>query len=296
MPDVPTQRQKAETLRALHRAPRILVLPNAWDAASAMVFALEGFRAIGTTSAGIAASLGCADGERMRLAENMQVVQRIVASSDRPVSADVEAGYSASVEGVVTTARAVLAAGAVGLNLEDSTGDPAAPLLEPAVQEHRLRAIRALDSDTGIPLVINARTDVYLHDADPARSLRNAIARGNAYREAGADCIFVPDLGNLDRQAIAVLVQEIDAPVNIFVRATTPSIPELQDLGVARVSFGPGAMNAALGLVRRIARELTTSGTYGLLTDAPVTYAEVNQWFGRGAAAHDHGADGKGRV
>jgi len=287
MADEPTLRQKADALLALHLAPAILVLPNAWDAASSKVFELEGFRAIGTTSAGIAASLGYADGEQMTLAENMQVVQRVAASTTLPVSADVEGGYSIALEGVVATAIAVLAAGAVGLNLEDSTGDPAAPLLECARQADRLRAIRALDAETGISLVINARTDVYLVGDDPARSLRNAIVRGNAYREAGADCIFVPDLGNLDRQAIAILVKEIDAPLNLFVRATTPSIPELQQLGVARVSVGPGPMNAALGLLRRIARELLTTGTYGLMTEAPVTYVEVNQWFARGGAAHE---------
>ena len=281
MIDMDGQKQKATDFLALHHAPTILLLPNAWDVASAKIFALEGFKVIGTTSAGIAATLGYADGQQMSLAENMEVVRRIVRSTTLPVSADIEAGYAASIEGVVKAAHAVLNVGAVGLNLEDGTGDPAAPLFDKALQQEKLKAIREMAVAKGIHLFINARTDVYLVDDKSTQSLRGAIDRGNAYKEAGADCVFVPDMGTLDKQAIAILVKEIDAPLNIVAGATTPPIPELQDIGVSRVSVGPRPMRAVLSLLRKIAQELMTAGTYELMSQSSISYSEVNQWFTR---------------
>lgn len=277
------QRQKAAEFLALHHAPIILILPNAWDVASAKIFQLEGFKAIGTTSAGIAATLGYADGQRMSLAENLQVVQRIVNNTPLPVSADIEAGYATSIEGVVKAAQAVLNVGAVGLNLEDSTGDPTAPFFDTALQQDKIKAIRELAVAQRIHLVINARTDVIMLQDDSPRNLRDAIDRGNAYREAGADCIFIPDVGNLDKQTLPILVKEIDAPINLIAGATTPSILELQAMGVARVSVGPRPMRAVLSLLRKIAQELMTTGTYTLMAESSISYSEVNQWFARGS-------------
>jgi len=128
-------------------------------------------------------------------------------------------------------------------------------------------------------LVINARTDTCLIGDDDTVSLRASIDRGNAYREAGADCIFVPDIGNLDRAAIRTLVSEIDAPVNIIAGANTPAIAELESIGVARVSVGPRPMRAVLSLLRQIARELAETGTYDLMSESSISYDEVNQWF-----------------
>ncbi len=276
------QKQKADDFLALHHGPSILILPNAWDVASAKIFELEGFKAIGTTSAGIAAMLGYADGQHMSLAENMEVVQRIVNNTTRPVSADIEAGYATTIEGVVKAANAVMNVGAVGLNLEDSTGDPTAPFFDKALQQEKIKAIREMSIAQGIHLVINARTDVIMFQNESPQTLREAIDRGNAYREAGADCIFVPDVGNLDKKTIPILVKEIDAPINIIAGATTPSIPELEEMGVTRVSVGPRPMRAVLSLLRKIAKELMTTGTYTLMTESSITYSEVNQWFTRG--------------
>lgn len=272
-------KQKADEFLALHHAPKILILPNAWDVASAKIFELEGFTAIGTTSAGIAAVLGYPDGEKMSLAENLDIVRRIVNNTTLPVSADIEAGYAASVEGAVEAARAVLDVGAVGLNLEDSTGDPTAPLFDRVLQQERIKAIRELSDGMGIHLVINARTDAYMLSDEPAHGLRQAIERGNAYRENGADCIFVPDVGNLDRNAISILVNAIDAPINIIAGATTPPIPELQGMGISRVSVGPRPMRALLTLLKGIAKELMTAGTYKLMAESTISYSEVNKWF-----------------
>ncbi len=275
------QKKKADAFLALHHAPAILVLANAWDVASAKIFELEGFKAIGTTSAAISSTLGYADVQKMSLAENMEVTQRIVNNTVLPVSADIEAGYATSIKGVVKAAQAVLNIGAVGLNLEDSTGDPAAPFFDKAFQQDKIRAIREMAISRDIHLVINARTDVIMFQDESPQTLRDAIDRGNAYQEAGADCIFVPDVGNLDKKTIPILVKEIDAPINLIAGATTPSIPELQKMGVARVSFGPRPMRALLSQLRKIAKELMTTGTYELMSESSITYSEVNQWFTR---------------
>lgn len=285
--DMERQKQKADDFLALHHAPTIFILPNAWDVASGKVFEIEGFKAIGTTSAGISATLGYADGQHMSLAENMEVVRRIVNNTSLPVSADIEAGYATSIDGVVKAARAALNAGAIGLNLEDGTGDSTTPLFDKVLQQDKIKAIREMADAEGIPLVINARTDVYLVDDASTRCLRHAIDRGNAYKEAGADCIFVPDVGGLDKKDIAILVNEIDAPVNIVAGATIPPIPELQEIGVSRVSVGPRPMRAVLGLLRRIAKELMTTGTYQLMSETSITYSEVNHWFARGRSNHN---------
>jgi 2-methylisocitrate lyase-like PEP mutase family enzyme len=253
MTDKDRQKQKADDFLALHHAPTTFILPNAWDVASEMIFALEGFKAIGTTSAGIAAALGYADGQEMTLTDNLQVVERIVNNTHLPVSADIESGYETSVDSVVSAARAVLSIGAVGLNFEDSTGDPSIPLFDKVHQQEKINAMRAMSVAEGVHLVINARTDVYLVGDDDIKDLRSAIERGNAYKEAGADCIFVPDFGNLDRASITTLVDEINAPINIIAGLNTPTISELQDIGVARVSLGPRPMRAMLSLLREIA-------------------------------------------
>jgi 2-methylisocitrate lyase-like PEP mutase family enzyme len=281
MTDKDRQKQKADDFLALHHAPTTFILPNAWDVASEMIFALEGFKAIGTTSAGIAAALGYADGQEMTLTDNLQVVERIVNNTHLPVSADIESGYETSVDSVVSAARAVLSIGAVGLNFEDSTGDPSIPLFDKVHQQEKINAMRAMSVAEGVHLVINARTDVYLVGDDDIKDLRSAIERGNAYKEAGADCIFVPDFGNLDRASITTLVDEINAPINIIAGLNTPTISELQDIGVARVSLGPRPMRAMLSLLREIARELKATGTYRLMSESTISYDEVNQWFTR---------------
>ncbi len=277
-----TQEERAKEFLALHQAPPVLILGNAWDVSSAKVFEVEGFKAIGTTSAGIAATLGYPDGQQMSLAETMEVVERIVCHVNIPVSADIEAGYATSIEGVVAAAREVLRVGAVGLNIEDSTGDPAQPFFDPVLQQEKIRAIRAMASAEGIPVVINARTDGYMiDDAAPAVRLRRAIEWGNAYREAGADCIFVPDMGDLDSTTITQLVKEIDAPLNVIAGVNMPPIAELEALGVARVSLGPRHMRVLLTLLRTIAQELLTTGTYEHMRVSTISYADVNQWFAK---------------
>jgi 2-methylisocitrate lyase-like PEP mutase family enzyme len=273
-----SQQTKAALFRDLHHAPPILVLPNAWDAASAKLFELAGFKAIGTTSAGIAHALGYTEPQRISREEMLQSVRRITKSVQLPVSADMEAGYAFTSEGVAETVNGVIAAGAVGINLEDSPGEAGQPLIEVSVQVDKIRAARTAADALGMPFVINARTDVYLFAVgEPSTRFDNAVRRANAYREAGADCLFVP--GVADPEIIARLVREIHGPINILANPGVPSAPELERLGVARVSMGSGPMRATMALVRRIAKELMETGTYKTFTDDTIPYAEVNRLF-----------------
>ncbi len=271
--DMEKQKVKADAFRAMHRGARILLLPNAWDVASARVFAQSGFGAIATTSAGIAFTLGYPDGQRISREEMLAVVRRIAAGVQVPVTADVEAGYGNRPEDAARTAREVAEAGAVGMNLEDATGNPQHPLLDLTLQVERVKAVVQAARD--FPMVLNARTDVYLLQLDaPEKRYDAALLRLAAYREAGADCVFVPGLR--DAETIGRLVKDLQCPVNILAGPGFPSVPELQKLGVARVSVGSGAMRATLGLLRRLAEDLKTAGTYGALEGA-ISYADVNQ-------------------
>jgi len=278
------QNERAGQFRALHQTAKILLLPNIWDVVSARLFEVEGFAAVGTTSAGIASTLGFPDGQRIGVEATVSVVERTARALSIPISADIEAGYEDSPDGVAETARVVLRAGAVGINLEDSLSgcgiDHYAKLFDVAKQCERIRAIRRMAESEGVDLFINARTDVYLLGQDrPEQCLEESILRGNAYLEAGADGVFVPDMGTLDRNAIATLAREVEGPLNVIAGEATPSMSELEDLGVARVSVGPRPMRAALALLRAIAREWKETGTTSPMCADALSYEEVNGWF-----------------
>jgi 2-methylisocitrate lyase-like PEP mutase family enzyme len=267
--NVEAQKAKADAFRAMHRSQQILLLPNAWDVASARIVQQTGFGAVATTSAGIAFTLGYPDGQRISREQMLEVVGRIATAVKVPVTADVEAGYGDRPEDAARTAREVLAAGAVGMNLEDATGDRQHPLLDLALQVERVKAVREL------PIVLNARTDVYLGEVGaPEKRYDEALRRLAAFRDAGADCVFVPGLR--DAAIIGRLAKDLKCPLNILAGPGTPPVPELQKLGVARISLGSGPMRAALGLLRRIAEELKGAGTYKSLEDA-ISFADVNR-------------------
>jgi 2-methylisocitrate lyase-like PEP mutase family enzyme len=271
-----SQKQKALALRQLHHGPKILLLPNVWDVVSARIIVEAGYPAIATTSAGIAFSLGYPDGEKIPKEEMFARIARIARAVDVPISADVEAGYGSRPEDAAATARAVIEAGAVGINLEDGTGNPASPLLDLSLQLEKIKAVREAVMKTGVLLVVNARTDVYLRgvgSTDEER-YRLALDRVVAFRDAGADCVFVPGLRDL--ATIEKLVGEVKCPVNILAQAGYPSISELEKLGVARVSLGSGPMRAGLGLLKRLAENLKNSGTYSELEGA-ISGTELNK-------------------
>jgi 2-methylisocitrate lyase-like PEP mutase family enzyme len=266
-----TQEQKAQQFHSFHHGSETLVLLNAWDAASARVFEDAGSRALGTTSAGIAAVLGYPDRQRVGRDEMLYMVRRIAGSVKCPVTADMESGYATTPEECAKTARLVWAAGAVGMNFEDRLEEK--ELFDTRQQVEKIRAIR----EAAPLLVLNARTDVFLAGiGEPASHIGHAVRRANAYREAGAHCLFVP--GVRDAGTIDALVRGIQGPVNVLAVPGSPSIPKLKELGVARVSVGSGAMRATLKLAQRIAHELNGSGTYAAFSEQ-LSYDEVNSLF-----------------
>jgi 2-methylisocitrate lyase-like PEP mutase family enzyme len=261
---------------ALHKRSQLLVLPNAWDVTSARIFEEAGFPAIGTTSGGIANSLGYADGQKISRGEMLEVVQRIAESVHIPVTADMESGYGTAPEEIGDTAREVIAAGAVGMNLEDTSGDSPNSLADLNLQKERIRAIAEAAVDIGISFTLNARTDVFLHAIGaPEKRLAHTIERLNAYREAGAQCLFAP--GVKDKDTIRNLVKGISGPLNILTMPGTPTVAELEQLGVARLSIGSGAMRATMGLLTRIARQIRDEGSFALMTEGAVSYADANR-------------------
>ena len=276
--EMSTSQEKAEKLRALHRGRDILVLPNAWDVASARIFENAGFPAIATTSAGIAASMGYADGQRIPRHEMLSVVTRIVNSIKVPVTVDLEAGYATTPEEMRETTQELLATGAVGMNLEDGLRDGNVPLVQTSHHSEKIKVVREVCRVSGVDLVVNARTDVYLKCVgDEANRFAHTVHRGNAYLRAGADCVFVP--GVSCAETIGELTQHIEGPVNILAVAGTPPIAELRRLGVARVSVGSGPMRATLGLLERIAIELRDHGTFQNMVDGAASYLKTQAMF-----------------
>ncbi len=271
----PEQKRKAAAFRALHGGREILLLPNIWDVASARIIEEAGFPALATTSAGVAFALGYPDGQKILREEMLAVVARVARAVKVPVTADVEAGYGNRPEDASRTAAAVIEAGAVGMNLEDTMDGGRHPLADLSLQLEKIGAVRETAASLGVPLVLNARTDTYLLQAgEPAGRYDESARRLSAYRDAGADCVFLP--GVRDREVIARLISDLHCPVNILAGPGSPFVPELRALGVARVSLGSGAMRATLGALRRIAEEVKTKGTYELLNGAP-SHAEMNQ-------------------
>ena len=219
---------------------------------------------------GIAASLGYPDSQVIQLSEMMQVISGIVHAVQAPVTVDIEAGYGDNLQEIVESVKKIIATGIVGINIEDSI-DLRPVLIDPMEFCERIAAIRALSDSLGFHLVINARTDsFYTSSGSTQEKLSESIERGNKYREAGADCIFVQPVW--EKEIISTLVREIHAPINILANpgmggGMPPSVGELQELGVARLSLGSGLMKATLALIKKVANELSERGTYNILLD-----------------------------
>lgn len=270
-----TQIETAQYFRSLHhRDGRPLLLPNAWDVASARLVAQAGATAVATTSAGVSWSHGVADGEHLGRDRALDLITRVVAAVDVPVTADVEGGYAEEPAGVAETIRGVVAAGAVGVNLEDAQHGSRLQLRPVEAQVERIAAARAAADAEGVPLFVNARVDTcVLAVGDPALRLEETLARAGDYVAAGADGIFVP--GATDPALVSALVAGIDAPVNVLAGPGAPTTAELAGLGVARISLGSSIAEAAYAVVRRSAKELLAAGSYTALADA-LDYADVN--------------------
>jgi 2-methylisocitrate lyase-like PEP mutase family enzyme len=265
------QKEKADYFLKLHQDKEILVLLNSWDPGSSRLIEACGFKAIATTSMGISASLGYPDCQVILFQEMLEAISRITAKVKLPVTVDIEGGFGKTTEQILDSIRNIIETGVVGINIEDNLS------LNPQLVDEkefceRISAIRDLSYSLGFHLVINARTDVFLTaSGSPNSRLSEAIRRGNIYKEAGADCIFVPNVWERDK--ITFLVKEINAPVNILVNPTNgtglpPAIKELENMGVSRVSTGSSVMKSTLALANKIALEMLLNGTYDTLTDA----------------------------
>lgn len=276
------QKEKADMFLKFHHDEEILVLLNSWDPGSSKLVEACGYKAIATTSMGIAASLGYPDCEVIQLPELLQIVTRIAQAVQVPVTVDFEAGYGNTVDEIVKSVTKLIATGIVGINIEDSI-ELSPVLIDEMEFCERIAAIRALSNSLGFHLVINARTDsFYTAQASVREKLSESIRRGNKYREAGADCIFVQPVW--DTETIRTLVQEINAPINILSNPTIgtglpPSVSALQDLGVARLSLGSSLMKATLALIKKVADELSEKGTYTVLSDAMTLLPDAIQAY-----------------
>ncbi len=269
-----SQKDKAQDFRGLHHGKRILILPNAWDVPSARVFENEGFPAVATSSAGLMVSLGYPDGEVMGRPEFVSAVERIARVLSVPLSVDIVAGFGKTTEEVVATVKAILRAGGIGINIEDFA-HATKKLFPVERQVENVKAIRRLGDTVGVPLVINARTDVLrFGTGDEDVKFEEAVHRAITYRDAGADCVY--PMGLTEAASISRFVKELDFPINVMVRKGLPPISELERLGVARVSFGPSASYAAMGLLKSAAKEVLEKGTYENLVDGAISFDELN--------------------
>lgn len=273
--DQAEQAVKAELFRAMHAGPRLLLLPNAWDAISARIVVAAGFPAIATTSGGVAWALGHADGEVAPWDEVVAATARIARAVSVPVTADIESGYGATPEAVGRAIGDIIGAGAVGVNLEDGLRTGAPPIRSVEDAAARIRAAREAGRAAGVPLVINARTDLYIKNiGDEASRFDEAVARGRAYLAAGADCFY--PIALRDAATIERLVKALGAPVNINVRAGYPSVAELEALGVARASTATALPLMAMGHIRHALEQLRATHRFDAISPA-MSHPEAQQ-------------------
>ncbi len=272
-----TQREKATSLRNLHRRGEPLLLINVWDAVSARIIEQLGFPAIATTSAGIAWREGFADGERIPRQRMLDAVASITAAVGVAVTADLEAAYGPTVDDAIQTAKGAIAAGAVGLNFEDWDAQHER-LMDADAQIARIAAMRKAGDEADVPLVINARTDVFLKKAgdSDAWRIQESVRRGNSYLDAGADCVFVP--GVTEEETIATLAAQIPGPINVLAAPGMPTVARLSALGVARISVGGAAMASVLAQLGRLASDVNETGRFEFTADR-ISHADLNALF-----------------
>jgi 2-methylisocitrate lyase-like PEP mutase family enzyme len=269
---------KADRFRALHAGPKLLVLTNVWDALSARLVEAAGYAAIATSSAGVAHSLGYADGQYVPRQEMLAAVARIARVVELPVSADLEGGYGVGPENAARLAGELIAAGAIGLNLEDGLDEATAKFKDLSQEVEEIHAIREVGAGAGVPIVINARTDTFWQGKEEkAKRFAEAVRRCRAYREAGADCVFVPGLS--DAETIGAFVREIGAPLNVLAGTGVPNREELSRLGVRRLSFGSSLGRATYGHFRKLLSLVVDGADLESTLTGAVPYSELNALF-----------------
>ena len=271
-------RMRAEFFHQLHAGPAPLMLPNAWDAASARVIENAGAKAIATTSAGMAWALGYPDGEQLPVQELLAACRRVCQVVSAPVSVDIERGYGRDAKETGDLVGALMQLGVVGINIEDGTEPDTQALAHPAVLCERIACVRTMARQHDLPFFINARIDTYLSELSPEARLEETRKRALAYIDAGADGIFIPGLA--DAEDIAALVRWLPVPLNVYAGYPgAPVLSALQQLGVRRISLGCGPMQAALAQLGTIAAEALDEGRYDTMGKRMLTPAEANGLF-----------------
>ena len=271
-----SQSEKAKTFQDLHRAPGAFVIPNPWDAGTAKMLTQLGFKALATTSAGLAFTLARPDGKGATKREEILAnAAAIVAATDLPVNADLEGGFGDAPEAAAETIRLAIKAGLVGGSIEDATGREAAPIFDMGLAVDRVRAAVEAAHGGAIPFTLTARAENFLHGRP---DLADTIKRLQAFQEAGADVLYAPGLRSLDD--IAAVVRSVDRPVNVVMglSGSTLTVAQLAGVGVKRISVGSSLARAALGAFHRAATEIRDRGSFSYAADA-LTFAELNKMF-----------------
>jgi 2-methylisocitrate lyase-like PEP mutase family enzyme len=275
--DKSTQRKKAQAFLALHHDPKLLVLPNIWDPVGARMLEAAGFPAVATASAAVAFSLGYDDGERITFDTMLDTITRVAGAVDVPVTADVESGYASDLDDLADNIRRVIRAGAVGINIEDSTRE-SGPLRDIEDQCGRIRAARAAADLEDIPLVINARIDVFMSGQeadDRTAQVEETIKRALAFTAAGADCVYPILAGDLE--TLGAIQSQVSTPVNVYGCESAAPMRDLEAAGISRLSIGPWLLKASLTRMREVAATLKDYGSYEIFTDGTMTTDEVRR-------------------
>jgi 2-methylisocitrate lyase-like PEP mutase family enzyme len=265
--------EKVERFRALHAQSAPLLLPNAWDAGTAKLFAALGFDAIATTSSGHASTLGRLDGAVTR-DEAIEHAAELSSAVDIPLNADFENGFADDPVDVAVNVARVAAAGAAGCSVEDFARRAEEPIYELGLATERVAAAADVAHGRDTPIVLTARAENYLH-GNP--DLAATIARLQAYQEAGADVLYAPGVSK--RDDIRTLIAAVDRPVNVLALPSVPPVAELGELGVKRISVGGAFSKVAISAVVDAARELQEQGTYGFWATVPASADVVRKAF-----------------
>lgn len=273
------QIKKAIKLRELHEREGMLLMPYVWNGGSARIHEKEGWDAICTTSAGIGYSMGYPDGEVVTFDDVVRIVREIVRVVDIPLSVDMELGYGSTPSEIKENVMRIVEAGAVGINIEDGYPGEKPHLEDLDKQLEKLRSLKELRDEIGVPFFINARTCVYwLGIGDEEERLEEAVRRGNEFLRAGGDCVFIP--GRIGSEVAKKLVQRIEGPVNLIVNPDLRDIGEAEEAGVKRLCMGSGAARIAIKEVLRSSEEFKKKSIDRVL-DTDFTYEEANKYFQR---------------
>ena len=278
---IDSQQAKANTLRSLHHNGQMLVLPNIWDPLGASLLQSLGYAAVATASASIAFSNGYDDGEHIPFDDLLKILQRIVHSVHIPVTADIESGYANNNASLEDNIRQLIQAGIVGINIED-TDKQNGQLVSAEEQCEKIKLIRKIASEMEVPLFINARTDVYLKvkpDVTAEEKFSETLKRGRAYMAAGGDCFFPVFIK--EKHDIEKLIAELNAPVNVIAIPGVPNLKTLKEIGVARVSIGPGFLKTAMLAMKELALTLQNYEGLEMVTSNPVTTNHLKELVNR---------------